>query len=52
MKSKLELMMDNDNVRDTIHIHFVTLIGLMLDPPTNNRQFADKCGKVGMDGVP
>ena len=24
----------------------------MLDPPTHNRPFADKCDKVGMNGVP
>ena len=24
----------------------------MLDTPTHNRPFADKCDKVGMDGVP
>ena len=24
----------------------------MLDPPTHNRPFADKCDKEGMDGVP
>ena len=32
--------------------HFATLIGLVLDPLTHNRPFADKRDKVGMDGVP
>ena len=31
---------------------FATFIGLMLDPSTHNRPFADKHDKVGMDGVP
>ena len=33
-------------------IHFATLIGPMLGPPTHNRPFADRRDKVGMNGVP